>query len=169
MFQDQPQDHRTSQSGLALSAFTFSILAIGENATGEHEGSKASKWRRNVIKRIDGMPAGTIGLEASGAVSADDYHDVLEPALSEAADRGDLRLLYVLGDDVKMDAGALLQDAKTGIGIGIGKHSAWKRTAVATDVEWLRRSMQLFAWMVPGEFKLFDARELDEAKAWIAG
>ncbi len=122
-----------------------------------------------MINRIDGMPAGTIGFEASGEVSADDYRDVLEPALNEAADTGDLRLLYVLGDDVKMDAGALLQDAKTGIGIGIGKHSAWKRTAVATDVEWLRRSMQLFAWMVPGEFKLFDAGEVEAAKVWVAG
>jgi hypothetical protein len=115
------------------------------------------------------MPDGAIGFEASGDVTAEDYRNVLEPALREAAESGELRFLYVIGDDVDLSVGALLQDTKTGMGIGIGKHSAWERTAIATDVEWLRKTMHLFAWMVPGEFKLFGAGEVDEAKSWVAG
>jgi hypothetical protein len=41
--------------------------------------------------------------------------------------------------------------------------------AVVTDVEWLRRSMQVFGWMTPGEARLFALNELHWAKEWVAG
>jgi hypothetical protein len=37
-----------------------------------------------MIKIIQSMPAGTIGVEAVGKVTDDDYRDVLLPAISEA-------------------------------------------------------------------------------------
>ena len=52
-----------------------------------------------MIKIIKGMPVGTIGLEAVGKVTEDDYRDVLLPAVSAAVERNDVRLLYILGDD----------------------------------------------------------------------
>jgi hypothetical protein len=52
-----------------------------------------------VIRIIAGMPAGTIGLEAVGKVTDDDYSTVLLPAIEAALERNDVRLLYVLGED----------------------------------------------------------------------
>ncbi len=122
-----------------------------------------------VIESIEGMPAGAVGFRASGKVTADDYRTVLEPAIKVATETGEIRMLYVLEDDVDLDLGAMGQDAKTGLAIGVGHHSAWVRSAVVTDVEWLRRAMHLFSWMVPGEFKLFGTADLAEAESWVAG
>lgn len=121
-----------------------------------------------MIERIEDLSPGAIGFRASGKVTADDYRDVLEPALREAAEAGEIRLLYVLDSDFEMDAGAMVQDAKTGLGLGIGHHSAWKRTAVVTDVDWIAKAMRMFAWMTPGELAVFEPARFDEAKAWVA-
>jgi len=47
-----------------------------------------------MIERIEEMPAGTIGLRASGKLSREDYQQVLEPALREGVESGELRLLF---------------------------------------------------------------------------
>jgi hypothetical protein len=46
-----------------------------------------------MIERIEDMPAGTVGLRASGKLTRDDYRQVLEPALNEGVEAGELRLL----------------------------------------------------------------------------
>lgn len=122
-----------------------------------------------MIERIEDVPAGVTGFRASGEVTADDYRDVLEPALRAAAETGAIRLLYVLDSKFKMAAGAMVQDVKTGLGLGVSHHSAWKRTAVVTDIDWIAKAMQMFAWMTPGEVAIFEPAQLEEAKAWVAG
>jgi hypothetical protein len=49
-----------------------------------------------MIERIDDVPAGVIGIRASGKLTKEDYQRVLEPALREAIDSGDARVLFVL-------------------------------------------------------------------------
>ncbi len=122
-----------------------------------------------MIERLADAPAGVCAFRASGEVSADDYRQVLEPDLAVAAKAGEIRLLYVLESDFSMTAGAYLQDTKLGLGVGYAHHSAWKRTAIVTDLDWLRRSLHAFAWMVPGELKVFGLDELEEVKTWVAG
>jgi hypothetical protein len=121
-----------------------------------------------VIERLTDAPAGVSAFRASGEIHAEDYREVLEPDLGAAAEAGEIRLLYVLESDFSMSAGAYLQDTKLGLGIGYAHHSAWKRTAIVTDVDWLRRSLHAFAWMVPGELKVFALDQLEEAKTWVA-
>lgn len=122
-----------------------------------------------MIEKIDGMPAGTIGFRTSGEVTREDYRDVLEPALREAVEAGEVRMLYVVPLEFKMSLGAYGEDAKTGFQLGLGHLSAWKRMALVTDVEWVKRAIHLFAWMAPGEVKVYDLDQEEEAKAWIAG
>lgn len=121
-----------------------------------------------MIERIDGMPEGTIGLEASGKLSRDDYRDVLEPALSEAVESGELRLLFVLTDFGGLEPGAWIEDVKTGLSTWVRNHSAWKRFALVTDVEWVAKAMRMFTWMTPGEVLVRDLDGLEEARAWVA-
>jgi len=121
-----------------------------------------------MIERIDGMPEGTIGLTASGKLSRDDYRNVLEPALAEAVESGELRLLFVLTDFGGLEPGAWIEDAKTGLSGWIRNRSAWKRFALVTDVEWVAKAMRMFAWMTPGEVLVRDLGGLDEARAWVA-
>jgi hypothetical protein len=122
-----------------------------------------------MIERLTDVPEGTVGFHASGKISADDYRDVLEPDLTRAAESGEVRMLFILDPDFGVSAGAVAQDTKLGLGIGYGHHSAWKRSAVVTDVEWVVQAFRAFAWMVPGELKVFPTSELEEAKSWVSG
>lgn len=122
-----------------------------------------------MIERIADMPAGTIGLRASGTLSKDDYARVLEPAIQEGVDSGALRMVFELGDFDGLGEGAWIEDAKTGMKAWIKDRAAWKRFALVTDVEWVAKSMKGFAWMAPGEVKVFPLAEADAAREWITG
>jgi hypothetical protein len=122
-----------------------------------------------MVERIEDMPPGTIGFRAGGKVTREDYRQLLEPALRKEVESGAVRMLYVVDADFEMDGGAVFEDAKTGLQLGAGHLSAWKRTAVVTDVDWVARAIRLFAWMAPGEVKLWRLDGLAEAREWVAG
>jgi SpoIIAA-like len=121
-----------------------------------------------LVERIGEMPDGTVGLEATGKVTSEEYRETIEPTLRAAAEAGEVRLLFVFGDGAELSSGALMEDARAGLALGFGHHSAWRRTALATDLEWVRRSFRLFSWLAPGEIALYELAELEEAKAWVA-
>ena len=121
-----------------------------------------------MIENIEGMPAGTIGFRASGKLTRSDYRDVLEPVLREAAEAGSIRMLFELTDFDGLEPAAWWEDMKTGLGLGLGHHSAWKKSAIVTDVDWVAKAFRLFAWMTPGEVKVYGSARRDEALAWVA-
>jgi hypothetical protein len=119
-----------------------------------------------VIKIIQDMPVGTIGLEAVGKVTDEDYRNVLIPAISSAVERNDVRLLYVLGDDFDAySPGAVWADTK----LWAGHLRAWKRVAIVSDADWLENGIKAFGWLMPGEVKVFETDDVDDAKEWLAG
>ncbi len=122
-----------------------------------------------MVERLDDMPQGTVGFRASGEVTRADYLQVLEPALREAVESGEVRMLYIVESGFEMDGGAILEDAKTGLTLGLGHLSSWRRTAVVTDVEWVSRAVRMFAWLAPGEVRVWPMGGLDEAREWVAG
>jgi hypothetical protein len=123
-----------------------------------------------VIERLADMPDGTIGFRVDGEVHRDDYTSVLVPALRAAAESGQgLRTLYLLEHLDEIEAGAMWEDAKLGFDLGARHHDQWIRSAIVTDTEWLARASRLFAWMIPGEARVYPVAELEQAKAWIAG
>jgi hypothetical protein len=44
-----------------------------------------------VIEPLEGMPVGTIGFRATGRITKDEYHDLLLPAMREAAEAEEVR------------------------------------------------------------------------------
>ncbi len=121
-----------------------------------------------MIERMDDVPAGVIGIRASGKLTKDDYESVLEPALKEAIDAGDARVLFVLPDFDGLEPQAFFEDVKTGLAVELKNRSAWKRFAVVTGVDWIAKAIRLFAWAMPAEVKVAGMDELDEAKDWVA-
>jgi hypothetical protein len=121
-----------------------------------------------MIEKIDAMPAGTIGFRASGKLTRPDYRDVLEPVLREAAEAGSIRMLFELTDFDGLEPAAWWDDMKTGLGLGLGHHSAWKKSAIVTDVEWVAKAFRLFAWMTPGEVKIYRVDQRDDALNWVS-
>jgi hypothetical protein len=117
-----------------------------------------------MIKELDNMPAGVIGFETSGKIEAEDYRDVVMPALERAAKSGEVRFLLVMPEFEGMSGGAVWQDLK----VGIEHFRAWKRIAVVTDVNWVSHLTDLFGWMTPGKTKTFPLDKRDEAIDWVA-
>src|ERR1700751_138201 len=123
-----------------------------------------------MIEPLEEMPDGTIGFRATGRMTRDEYRDVLLPPMRAAAEAGDVRMVFAVGPDFeKFELGALAQDTKTGITLGLGHPHAWKRTALVTDVDWIAKALHMFAWLTPGEVKLYGLDGLEDAKMWVAG
>ena len=123
-----------------------------------------------MIERLEDMPPGTLGFRAAGEIEREDYDEVLVPALRKAVESGDgLRTLYVIEDLDEIEPGALWADSKLGFDLGVRHHEAWVRSAIVTDIAWMARATKLFAWMMPGEARVFPRAELDQAKVWVAG
>jgi hypothetical protein len=118
-----------------------------------------------MIKELSGLPAGVIGFETTGKLRAEDYRDVVLPALERAAAGGEVRFVVVISEFQGMSGGALWQDLK----VGVEHLRAWKRIAVVTDIDWIRHGTELFGWMTPGEIKVFPLAQQGEAIAWAAG
>jgi hypothetical protein len=106
-----------------------------------------------------------VGFEASGKLAAEDYRDVILPALEQAADTGEVRFLIVMRDFDGMTGGAIWQDLK----VGIEHLRAWKRIALVTDIGWMIHLTDLFGWMTPGETRTFSVEEKEQAIEWVAG
>jgi hypothetical protein len=122
-----------------------------------------------VIERLTDMPADTVGFRAAGEIEREDYDDVLVPELHRALEAGGgLRTLYVIEDLDEIEAGALWADSKLGFDLGVRHHDAWVRSAIVTDIDWMARATRLFAWIIPGETRVFPRDELEQAKAWVA-
>ncbi len=118
-----------------------------------------------MITVLTGMPDGVLGFEASGKLTAEDYTTVLEPALAAAgADGHKIRVLLDFGGDFHgMEPGAMWQDMRT----GLREWSEWERIAVVTDHAWLHDGLNLFAWAVPGEVRVFPGGERQAALDWL--
>lgn len=119
-----------------------------------------------MIKTLPDLPDRVIGFEAAGEIHADDYRDVLIPAVErQIAAYDEVRIVLVFPDFAGFSSGAAWQDLK----MGTEHLTKWKRVALVTDVEWMVRLVDLFGWMTPGEFKRFPLADRDAAIAWAAG
>ncbi|NGY03735.1 STAS/SEC14 domain-containing protein [Solimonas terrae] len=119
-----------------------------------------------MIDLIPGLPDDVLGVSASGHVDADDYRQVLIPAVEASlAKHTKLRLLFVTAPSFKgYSAGAMWEDAK----LGFHHLTHWRKAAIVSDVRWLRSAVAAFAFAIPCPVQLFRGDQLDEAKAWLA-
>ena len=120
-----------------------------------------------MIERISGLPDNVVGFVASGELSGDDYKRVLIPAIDQAMEgHNKLRLLYVLGSDFDgMSVGAMWDDTR----VGFSHITRWEKIAVVSDKDWVRHSVDIFGYLMPGEVKAFTTAQESEAREWVAG
>ena len=118
-----------------------------------------------MLEPIPGFDETTVALRGTGTVTADDYRAVLVPALERATAGGrKARLLLDLGAGFEgYDAGGLMADAE----VGMGHLGSFERIAVVTDADWLRRAIEMFGGLIPGDVRLFAAAESAAAEDWI--
>ncbi|MDT5366000.1 MAG: hypothetical protein QOC62_431 [Mycobacterium sp.] len=122
-----------------------------------------------MIEVLPDMPDGVTGIRVSGRLRGDDLRE-FKPAMEELLKTGEIRIVEVVGSDCEgFGPGGLIEDLKLGLGALIQHHSAFKRIAVVSDKDWVAHALHAFAWMVPGELRLFGLDELERAKEWAAG
>ena len=87
---------------------------------------------------------------------------------SGGLERGKLNIYFGLADDFDgLDVGALLQDVKTAGSVGLKQRSSRQRMALVTDKAKSRHGASAFGSLAPGERRLFELSERDEARAWL--
>jgi hypothetical protein len=118
-----------------------------------------------MLERIEKLPENVIGIRARGQLSSDDYENVLIPAVDAAlANHDKIRLLYVLGPEFEgLTMGAMWDDTR----VGFAHVTRWEKIAVVTDKDWIRHSVDVFGYLIPGEVKGFTIAEEDAARSWI--
>jgi len=118
-----------------------------------------------MIEALEGFPKNVLAFVCHDHVTRQDYEAVLIPAVTNALQENEkVRLYYETAVDFEgIDAGAVWEDAK----VGFSHLQRWERFAVVTDVEWIRHTMQLFRFLVPGEMKVFPTDDAAKAKEWI--
>ena len=117
-----------------------------------------------MITELTDLPDGVIGFEAAGELHAEEYRDVLLPAIERAASAGDIRIVLVIRSFERNDRRRLVAGPK----MGIGHFRPWRRIALVTDIGWMTQVSGLFGWMTPGELRHFPLAERAEAVAWAA-
>ena len=118
-----------------------------------------------MLEITSGIPDNVLAVTAHGIVTAQDYENVLLPAVDEMLKRHDkIRFLFRTAEDFSAyTAGAMWDDAK----LGVRHLTAFEKIAVVSDVSWLVRTVRFFRFLVPCPVKIFTGEKLHDAEAWI--
>ncbi|HEY8194032.1 MAG TPA: STAS/SEC14 domain-containing protein [Hyphomicrobium sp.] len=116
-----------------------------------------------MIEHLSNFPDDVLAFVCRGRVTKADYDSVLVPAVVKALEKQErVRLYYETAADFSgIDPGAMWEDFK----VGMEHLTRWKRVAVVTDVEWIKQTMRLFSFLMPGEMKSFPTSEAAQARA----
>jgi SpoIIAA-like len=123
-----------------------------------------------VVERLEGLPAETLGFRLSGRLNRAEYFEILDP-VKERLERGErVSFLVETAPDFEgLDFAALWEDMKAAGSVGLKYRSSWERLAVVTDKDWMRHAIASFGWLMPGQIRVFEPGELEQAKAWTGG
>lgn len=120
----------------------------------------------DTLELLSDLPSNVVGVRAKGEVTKNDLETTLMPALDAAVERhGHIHYLLLLETDVKnWDFGAWISDARAGI-----KHfTKWKKIAVVTDQESVRKVSDALSPVFPGETRGYPMAELEAARQWVS-
>ena len=118
-----------------------------------------------MIEALPNFPDHILAFACRGHVTRQDYETVLVPKVEQALKQHDkLRLYYQIGSDFAgIDPGAVWEDFK----VGVGHLTRWERIAVVTDVDWIRQTMSVFSFLIPGEMRIFPGADSAKARDWV--
>lgn len=118
-----------------------------------------------MLELIPDLPDNLVGVTAKGKVTGHDYDSILIPIIEDKINsHGKVRLLYLLGDEFEgFEIQALWDDAKLGL-----KHvNSWEKVAIVTNLKWIRNAIHMIGFLIPGQYRVFENHQYDEAKTWV--
>ena len=118
-----------------------------------------------MIELLTGFPDNVVAVRCIGRVTKSDYDAMLVPAVEKALKAHEkVRLYYEAGPEFSgIDPAAAWEDFKVGI-----EHLArWQRVAVVTHLDWMRITVRIFSFIMPGDVRVFPVTEIEQARDWI--
>jgi hypothetical protein len=114
---------------------------------------------------ISELPEGTIGFNATGQVTSDDYKNTLIPMVENALrEHPRIKMLGVFGDQFEgYSVDAAWEDTKLGI-------STWRgfdRVAVVSDKNWIAAMVKAAGFIIPCPVQVFALSDVNDAKRWL--
>jgi len=131
----------------------------------------AMEWAKNgapddlALEILDGYPNDVVAMKMHGRLTSRDYEELLVPLVEEKLLRHDkLKVLLVIDNTFEgATAGAMWDDAK----LGFASFTKYRKMAVVTDINWLRKSTQVFGVLMPGEIRAYPLHQRSLADDWI--
>ena len=118
-----------------------------------------------MFTQIDNLPAGIVGVVASGQVTVADRQHILEPSIEDAVETaGRVRLLYVAGSDFAgYDGGGLYDDAV----FGTRHFNHFDRIAFVANDGPYQRAVLAMNGLMPARLRVFAPSEISAACEWL--
>lgn len=119
-----------------------------------------------MIEIIQGFPPYVTAFRATGKVTSEDYHNVINPMVKSVAySQGKVNYLLLLETPIKnYSIGAWMEDAL----LGFRYFRKWNKLAIVTKKNSIRNFTNSFGFLVPCPTKGYSFEDIDEAKEWIA-
>ena len=119
-----------------------------------------------MIEVIEGFPAYVTAFRATGNITSDDYHKIINPLVkSVAAASKKINYMLVLNTALKnYTVGAWIQDGL----LGLRHFSKWNKLAIVTERNGIKKFTNTFGIFIPCPTKGFKMEEISEAKQWIS-
>jgi hypothetical protein len=119
-----------------------------------------------MIEVLPSFPGGVVGFRCADHITHQDYETVLIPTLNAAfKQHKTLRAYCEIVSFRGMSRGAMWDDIKAGM-----EHLVhWERVAIVTDIDWISHATKLFAFLWPGDVRVFPLSDAEKAREWIVG
>ena len=119
-----------------------------------------------MITTIPNAPDNVAAFEATGEVTKADFEQVIFPTVEKKVEVFDeLNYLLHLNTGIEdFTFKAWLEDVL----LGIKNLTKWNRCAIVTDNESVQDFTAIFSVLMPGEFKYFPVKNLDNALFWCS-
>ena len=119
-----------------------------------------------MIYAIENLPANMVGFKAIGNITENDFSKIVIPTVKVLIDKTDkLNYLLVLDTSIKnFSKEAWFENAM----MGMKNLTKWNRAAIVSDVTAIKVFTNIFSVLMPGEFKVFEHSQLQEAIDWVS-
>jgi SpoIIAA-like len=119
-----------------------------------------------MIEVVQGLPAHVTAFRATGNVTKDDYHKVINLVVKSVAEKfGKINYMLVLNTKLKnYTLGAWIEDGL----LGFRYFSKWKKLAIVTEKDGIKKFTNTFGIFIPCPARGFKMEEMDLAKKWIS-
>ena len=124
-------------------------------------------FKNNImIEVIQGLPAHVTAFRATGTVTSDDYHKIINPLVKSVATAfGKVNYMLILNTPLKnYTLGAWVQDGL----LGLRYFTKWRKLAIVTEKDGIKRFTDTFGIFIPCPTRGFKMEEIAEAKKWIS-